>query len=562
MELTDNREHLCVCGGKLRKEGNSPIKVSAPYAPQDEIWSCPLCGKFFMKIWKAGDIDYYTEKADYFAVFDELKHSLRFCVLCNGSRSDSSPLYKAIPVCSKCFISKDWEDRYNRREVDKKFPSDTEMHNFLAGERAIEYRSYDEALVKLQPFAEMGFSLAEFRLGEVFEKGSMELRNFETALEWYKKAACHQFAQAFIRVGKLYAENVSVGVELVEAYKWSNLGACLGDLDNVPLRDKLAEKMTLDELYQAQEDSSLELKRNFSTRDVRRRVFDNLKKVYGELEGSFRYAEMLDGRSCETFILDFRESEKLYRKLADDRYPPAMARLGEKLARGEGVVKNTEEAAEWLTKAIFRNWFPAIEFVWEAVDRYPELKFERSWVEARFFDEIESGNGKAMYVWGMINFKGRGIRTNLEEAHKWLNLAQYFGEKLNHPNPLETIEREISFEQLKKVLDHTVQWLEDHQNRIRSIAKDRRTMRDRVKTEGEAKWFKLGELFQYGKEGGLRHILLSYGCFDLALKAGSNNAISHLEYIKRIITSSKTDLAIELAQNFKKTGEIPYEKMS
>ncbi len=557
MEVTDAREQICICGGKLRKECDSPIKIGAPYAPQDEIWFCPLCGKYFMKYWKAGDIDYYTEKADYFAVLEELKPTLRFCVSCKGNRTPENPLFSGRPVCQQCFIMKEWEDRHNRREVDRKFPSDTELHNFMAGERAMENRSYIEALEKLKPFADMGFSLAEYRLGEIYEKGPVDQQDALASLEWYKKAARKKFALAFSRIGRLYSDNHCVGINLIEAYKWFNLGAYFGDFNSIPLRDNLTARLSHADVLRAQEETINDLKKIWGSGDSRRKISDKLKRVYGELDGTYRYAEILDGRVFQAFVLDYRESERLYRSLAEDRYPSAMSRLGEKLIRGEGVEKNPEEAEKWLTSAISRNWLPAVELVWDEICAGSGLKLDREWARARFFDEIDSGNSKALYAWGMINFKGRGIARNFEEAHKWLNLAQYFGAKLPRPSPLEAIEREISFEQLETILKSTQQWLEEHQNKIRSIAKDIRNLKDRVKTEGSGKWFNIGEFFQYGKEGFLRHVILAYGCFDLALKSGNSAAASRIEYLGRILTSSKTAAAIEVTAAFVKTGQIP-----
>ena len=557
MEITDTREELCVCGGRLKKLGDSPIRVSAPYAPQDEIWTCQVCAKFFMKTWRAGNIDYYTEKADYVAVFDELKPSLKFCLSCKGSRETNNPIYLRQPVCTKCFILKEWEDRHSRREVEKKFPSDTELSNFLAGARALENRSYAEALEKLKPFAEMGSALAEYNLGEILEKDFEDRQNVPAALECYIKAARKLFPQAFYKVGKLFSENHKIGINLSEAYKWFNLGAYLGDFPSIAARDNMAAKLSHEEILKAQEESLLELRKLWNAADLRKRIADTLKKEYGELEGNFRYAAVLEGKAFQTFILDYREAEKLYRNLAKDRFTPAMCRLGEKLAQGSGIPKNLDEAAQWLSTAISRDYLPAIDFAWSEVCSGSAIKLEREWLKERFLEQIDNGNAQAMYSWGMINFKGRGVSENFEDAHKWLNLAQYFAVKLPRPSPLETIEREISFDQLERTLKATQQWLEEHQGKIRSLAKDLRNLRDRVMTSGAGKWFVLGESFHYGGEGYLRHVILAYGCFDLALKAGEVSATSRLEYLKRILTSAKIEYAVNVTGEFAKTGKVP-----
>jgi TPR repeat protein len=299
------------------------------------------------------------------------------------------------------------------------------------------------------------------------------------------------------------------------------------------------------------------LRKSWGRHDNRKKIFDSLNNVYGELEGTYRYAEILDGRSLTTFLLDFGESAKYYRNLSEDRYAPAMGRFGEKLAMGDGLEKNADEAVHWLVTAISRGWLPAVEFAWNQVSSGSELKLERDWIKARFFDEINNCNARAMHIWGMINFRGNGIPVDLKEAHKWLNLAQYFGAKLPRPNYMELIEREISFEQLLETTSAAQQWLLERQKKIRSVAKDLRNLKDRVKTEGDTKWFGIGELFQNGREGFLRHIILAYGCFDLALKSGNQAATTHLEFLTRILTHARTATAVEMTSEFIITGQIP-----
>jgi hypothetical protein len=299
------------------------------------------------------------------------------------------------------------------------------------------------------------------------------------------------------------------------------------------------------------------LRKSWSSSDNRRKILDSLDDVYGELEGTFRYAEIIDGRNLKTFLLDYTESAKHYRNLSEDRYAPAMGRLGEKLATGDGLEKDTVTSVQLLKTAISRGWLPSVEFAWNQIGADPDFKMDRAWVKDRFFDEINDCNAKAMNIWGMINFRGNGIPVDLKEAHKWLNLAQYFGIRLSRPNRLEMIEREISFEQLAETLDSAQQWLSERQKKIKSIGKDFRNLKDRVMTEGEGKWFGLGELFQNGREGFLRHIILAYGCFEFAVKSGNKAATTHLEFLIRILTHARVERAVEITTEFAKKGEIP-----
>jgi hypothetical protein len=99
--------------------------------------------------------------------------------------------------------------------------------------------------------------------------------------------------------------------------------------------------------------------------------------------------------------------------------------------------------------------------------------------------------------------------------------------------------------------------LNDKQKKVKAIAKANKSLKERVLTGGEGRWFNLGELFEYGCEGFLRHIILAYGCFDLALKAGNQAATTHLEFLARILTSAKTAVAVEFSGSFVQSGQIP-----
>ena len=556
MVIIDTPDEVCVCEGKLVFVREAPNRVTARFAPQDEIWSCKICGKYFIKTWRPEHIDYYTENADYDAHFDEIKSNRRFCAFCNADRRSENPVILKQPVCKKCCIIKEWEDRFHRGEVTRKAPSDSELSDFLDGETALESRAYQEAFNKFKPFAEMGFSFAEFHMGEINENAPPPLNNPEVALEWYKKAALKRFPNAFFRIGKLFADNQNVGINLVEAYKWLNLGVYFGDFTSFSARDAVAKKMSYEDVLKAQEESNFELKKSWKAHDFRKRIFDNLKELNGEQQASIKFARMLDGAAFPMFLLDYKESERMYRRMADDGFPPAMSELGEKLALGRGVPKNLDEAAQWLLKAISRKYFQAAEFAWNEIVTGSELKIDQDLLKTCFLTEIEAGNPRAMYAWGVINQNGRGVSVDLVEAHKWFNLAQYFGEALPQQNPMETIERRIPHEQLEKAQNDALDWLEAHEGKNQSIRKFSKYFRERIMTAGAKKWFKIGEFFEYGSPGFLRNLVLAYGCFDLALRGGDISAQPRLAYLGKLIPPAVAESAARIVMAMEKTGRV------
>ncbi|MBU1109032.1 MAG: SEL1-like repeat protein [Candidatus Riflebacteria bacterium] len=556
MVVIDTPDEICVCGGKLTYIRDAPNRVSAKFAPQDEIWLCKVCAKYFIKTWHAEHIDYYTENADYDAHFQEVKSDHRYCVFCNASRRSENPVFLKQPVCKKCFILKEWEEHFKRGEVAKTSPSDSELSDFLDGETALEAKAFKEAFAKFKPFAEVGFSLAELHLGEIYESGPHELQNFKVALEWYKKAAEKRLPKAFFRIGKLLSDNRNSEINLIEAYKWLNLGVYFGDFSSFSAREAIAKKLSHEEILRAQDESSLALKKSWKGKDCRRQILENLKSTVGEHEGSLKYASILDGSAFQMFLLDYRESERLYLGLVEEGYLPAMSGLGEKLAHGKGVPKNLDEAAQLLTKSISRKYYPAVEFAWNEIASGSELKIDLDWLKTFFLAEIEAGNSRAMYCWGVINKNGTGIPKNLEEAYKWLNLAQYLGEKLPRSNPMDSLEI-MPFEQLANAQYAAQEWLESHQGKIPSIRKFNKYFRERVMTNSPRKWFKFGQFFQYGREGFLRNLLLAYGCFELALTEGDAEAKPRVDFLVKIIPPRLIEKASEMALSLEKTGCMP-----
>jgi TPR repeat protein len=562
MAIIDTPEEVCLCGGKLNFVRDSPNHVCGQYAPQDELWTCPLCGKFYVKTWHPDNIDYYTENADYDAHFIELKSDNRLCVFCNGFRTSEKPVFERQPVCVACFITKEWEALHRRGKVKNSSPSDEEMSEFLAGIRAIENDYFLEGRDKIKPFADAGISLAECYFGELCENGPAEIKNYDLAFEFYNRAARQKLPYAFFRIGKIFANASGRDVNYSEAYKWFNLGAFFGDLASVKARESISKKLSQDEILKAQSDSSLEIKKSWHSSDCRLKILDNLKRSLGELEGTLRFAEILEGKECHIFLLDYQESETFYRNLAGDGFPPAMARLGEKLALGLGVTSNQEEASELLIQAISRGSFQAIEFCWNSLIEGTKLNIDKDWLKERFMAAIDSANTQAIFTWGILNQDGKGIAKNPEEAHKWCNLAQYLGFHLPFPGPFEALEKSLGVEGVERAINSAQEWLESHQGKNQNIRRLIRSFRQRVMTEGNQKWLPLGELFLTGAQGYLRNPFLASGCFQLAQKSGDVNSKLRVEALSRILPDEVTQKSPGLALQMEMTGNLPTLRVS
>ncbi len=89
---------------------------------------------------------------------------------------------------------------------------------------------------------------ADFQAGlDAYERGE-----YDTALKEFRPLAEQGDAQAQYNLGVMYANGQGVPQDYLFAHMWGNLAASHGHEDAVKLRDKIATKMTPDQLAEAQ----------------------------------------------------------------------------------------------------------------------------------------------------------------------------------------------------------------------------------------------------------------------------------------------------------------------
>ena len=73
---------------------------------------------------------------------------------------------------------------------------------------------------------------------------------------WYRLAAAQGYALAQFNLGLMYARGTGVPEDYVQAYKWWNLAAASGDTSAVKNKNIVAEKMTEEQIVEAQRPST------------------------------------------------------------------------------------------------------------------------------------------------------------------------------------------------------------------------------------------------------------------------------------------------------------------
>jgi TPR repeat protein len=96
--------------------------------------------------------------------------------------------------------------------------------------------------------AEQGQINAQFNLGVMYENGEGVVKSATEAASWYQKAADQGDYRSQYNLGVLYANGDGVTQSDSESYVWFNIAAKSGNKNLEKKRDRVAEKLTTEEL--------------------------------------------------------------------------------------------------------------------------------------------------------------------------------------------------------------------------------------------------------------------------------------------------------------------------
>ena len=122
-----------------------------------------------------------------------------------------------------------------------------------AGLKALQRGDYTRALRELLPLAEQGNIVAQYNLGVMYFDGKGVPKDDTKAVKWYRLAAKQGDAEAQNNLGVMYANGEGVPKDDAQAYAWLNAAAEQGDDTAEDNKKLIAERMTPEEHFQAQE---------------------------------------------------------------------------------------------------------------------------------------------------------------------------------------------------------------------------------------------------------------------------------------------------------------------
>ena len=113
-----------------------------------------------------------------------------------------------------------------------------------------------------------GNAAGQFNIGLMYAKGRGVVQDFSEAVRWYKLAAAQGFDVAQNGLGYMYNNGQGLVQDYVRAHMWYNLAGMKGDNKiAVENRDNLAEKMTSQQIAEAQKLARECQARNFKNCD-------------------------------------------------------------------------------------------------------------------------------------------------------------------------------------------------------------------------------------------------------------------------------------------------------
>jgi uncharacterized protein len=105
-------------------------------------------------------------------------------------------------------------------------------------------RDYSEGSVWLRRAADQGFAPAQTALGQMFQQGQGMPVNHAEAAKWYRKAAEQGYGGAQHKLGTQYVQGMGVPQNYVLAYMWLTLAAAAGEASAYMDRAMVTSRMS------------------------------------------------------------------------------------------------------------------------------------------------------------------------------------------------------------------------------------------------------------------------------------------------------------------------------
>ena len=124
--------------------------------------------------------------------------------------------------------------------------------DFQKGLNAAEKGDFITALREWLPLAYQGDRDAQYNLGIIYDNGHGVPEDDTEATRWYRLAADQGHVNGQFNLGVMYGYGFGVPEDNVYAYMWTNLAAAKGHEGAITNKKALQNRMTRDQIAQAQ----------------------------------------------------------------------------------------------------------------------------------------------------------------------------------------------------------------------------------------------------------------------------------------------------------------------
>ena len=121
--------------------------------------------------------------------------------------------------------------------------------DFNTGMAAYKSGDLSTALEEWEPLAEEGNAFAQFNLGIMYD---YDIGDYKKAVKWYGLSAAQGLNAAQFNLGVMYDYGYGVAQDFILAYLWFDLAGVNGHKDGFKNRDVIAQKMSDEDISQAQ----------------------------------------------------------------------------------------------------------------------------------------------------------------------------------------------------------------------------------------------------------------------------------------------------------------------
>ena len=275
---------------------------------------------------------------------------------------------------------------------------------YKKGHYSFQQKDYEEALLWLKSSANMGYGLAQYLTGQLYDYGQGCERNPHLATKYYHRAG--NCKQALLNLGILYFLGDGVENDEKKAFLYIQNSANQNETRAYAIMGILHE-------------SGKGIRKNFS----QAASFYRKGALRGDVFAQFHLGRIYyKGTGVPQ---DYNEALYWYHKAAEEKYSLAQYNLGKMYLNGQGAFVDVDMAIYWFTRAAKQGNHLAQNYLGKLLDKKGD-KNSIYWYKKA----AKQGNRQASESLGRIYFTGKTVLKDFTEAAKWYREStSSFGEK-------------------------------------------------------------------------------------------------------------------------------------